>query len=235
MYQMGIFKPAQIDAVHLQNVSFVADGFDPVLSHVDFDLPLDQNVLIQSTNPNHGIHFLQILSGQHKPQSGCIKWNEKDMFSDELNDVMPHQLVGCFFDHLRPHPQQTVMKILLQTGLPEDRILEVLEQFEFQKHAQKKFSQLTYEVQKTIQLISIIVKEPQMLLLEDPAMGLSEFLFLEILDLIQYGQRRGNLRHIFFTNHHPTALRHLDVAVMHLEDGLLYFEEKIDQKKIFNF
>ena len=235
MYQMGNFKSPQIDAVHLQNVSFVAEGFDPVLSHVDFDLPLDQNVLIQSSNPNHGLHFLQILSGQHKPQSGCIKWNEKDLFADESSEVTPHVLVGCYFDHVRPHPEKTVLNILLETGLQLDRAHDILEQFEFLSIKNKKFGQLTYEHQKTIQLIAVISREPQMLLLEDPAMGLSEFLFLEVLDLIQYGQRRGSLRHIYLTNHHPTAMRHMDVAVMHLEDGLLYFEEKMDQNKIFNF
>ena len=74
-----------------------------------------------------------------------------------------------------------------------------------------------------------------MLILEDPASGLSESVFLEILDLIQYGQRRGNLRHIYFTNHHPAALRHIDATVMHIEDGLIYIEEKFDTKKVFNF
>ncbi len=232
---MGIFKPPQLDAIHLQNVTYHADGFDPVLTHVDFELPLDQNILIQASNPTHGLQFLQILAGQQKLQSGCIKWNEADIFTDEMSDVMPHQLVGSYFEHQRPCPQKTVTEILTETGLHKERVSELLEQFQLEHTAQKKFVNLQYEAQKTVQLIAAISKEPQMLLLEDPAMGLSEFLFLEILDLIQYGQRRGNLRHIYLTNHHPTALRHLDVSVMHLEDGLLYFEEKMDQKKIFNF
>ena len=235
MYQMGTYKPPQLDAIYLQDASFHLDGFDPVLAHVDLELPLDQNVLIQSSNPNHALHFLQILAGQHKLQTGCIKWNEKDIFNDEVSDVLPHQLLGCYFDHNRPHPQKLVSSILKDAGLTNERVQDLLEQFQMIHLSQQKFGQLTYESQKTIQLISVISKEPQMLLLEDPAMGLSEFLFLEILDLIQFGQRRGNLRHIYLTNHHPTALRHMDVAVMHLEDGLLYFEEKLDQKKIFNF
>lgn len=223
---MGTFKSPQLDAIHLQNVSYHVDGFDPVLSHVDFELPLDQNILIQASNPNHGLHFLQILAGQQKLQSGCIKWNEKDIFADEVTDVLPHQLVGTYFEHQRPHPKKTVTEVLTEAGLHVDRISDLLEQFQFEPMANTKFVNLQYETQKTVQLISVISKEPQMLLLQDPAMGLSEFLFLEILDLIQYGQRRGNLRHIYLTNHHPTALRHLDVSVMHLEDGLLYFEEK---------
>ena len=89
--------------------------------------------------------------------------------------------------------------------------------------------------QKCVQLISVISRGPQLLLLEDPALGLSEATFLEILDLIQFYQRQGQLRHIFLTNHHPTAMRHMELSIMHIEDGLVYFEENIEAKKVFNF
>lgn len=239
-FQMGTFKTLQIDktqinTVQLQNVSLIIDGLDPVLNHVDFELPLDQNIFIKSTNPNHGLQFLQILAGHQKPQSGCIKWNEKDIFSDEVTEFVPHQMMGCYFENWRPDPRKTVFEILREAGQSTPRINEILEQFEITKWVNKKFGDMVYELQKTVHLISVISREPQMLILEDPAMGLSEAKFLEILDLIQYGQRRGNLRHIYFTNHHPTALRHWDSATLHLEDGLIYFEEKSDMKKVFNF
>ncbi|MFZ3229542.1 MAG: ATP-binding cassette domain-containing protein [Pseudobdellovibrio sp.] len=233
---MGTFKTLNLDAVTLQNVSFASeDGYDTVLSHVDFEMPLDQTVLVQSSNPVHSIQFLEILAGHKKPQSGCVKWNEKDIFSQENSDLMPYELMGCYFENQRPHPKKTVTEILTESGLLADRITELLEQFSLSKSAKVKFVELTYEVQKTIQLISVISKSPQLLILEDPALGLSEDVFLEILDLIQYGQRQGQLRHIFMTNHHPTALRHLDVSTMHVEDGLIYFEENIEAKKLFNF
>lgn len=233
---MGTFKTLNLDAMTLQNVTFALDGgFDTVLSHVDFDLPLDQNVLVKSSNPVHSIHFLQILAGLKKPQSGCVKWNETDIFSHENSDLAPYEVMGCYFENQRPHPQKTMTEIFSESGMPSDRMQEILEQFEFKKLAKKKFSELTYEIQKTVQLITVISRAPQLLILEDPALGLSEALFLEVLDLIHYGQRQGQLRHIFLTNHHPTALRHLDVSVMHIEDGLVYFEENSEAKKLFNF
>lgn len=233
---MGTFKTLNLDAMTLQNVTFASeDGFDTVLSHVDFDLPLDQNVLVKSSNPVHSIHFLQILAGQKKPQSGCVKWNEKDIFSQESAEFIPYELMGCYFENQRPHPKKTMFEIFSEGGLDKERINEIVEQFEIKPLLNKTFSELTYEIQKTIQLIAVISKGPQLLLLEDPALGLSEALFLEVLDLIQYGQRQGQLRHIFFTNHHPTALRHMNVSTMHIEDGLVYVEENIEAKKVYNF
>ena len=236
MYHMGTFKIASLETISLQNVSIKLDGFDPVLEHVDLELPLDQNVLIQSSNPFHSVQFLQILAGLQKPDSGCVMWNEQDIYTnDEADHLVPHQMVGAYFESQRPHPQKSMKTLFTEAGIKSDRQADLIEQFDFKKFSEVPFKNLSFEMQKTVQLVTIISKEPQMLILEDPASGLSETVFLEVLDLIQYAQRRGHLRHIFFTNHHPTALRHMDATVMHLEDGLLYVEEKLDVKKVYNF
>jgi len=234
---MGAFnKTITIDAMTLQNVTCASDdGFDTVLSHVDFELPTDQNVWVKSSNPVHSIQFLQVLAGQRKPKSGCVKWNETDIFSQENSELVPYELMGCYFENQRPHPAKTMQQIFTEVGLHQERIVELLEQFNFKKLAFSKFKDLSYEVQKTVQLIAVISRNPQLLILEDPALGLSEAVFLEVLDLIQYCQRQGGIRHVFLTNHHPTALRHMDVSIMHIEDGLVYFEESTESKKIFNF
>ncbi len=75
----------------------------------------------------------------------------------------------------------------------------------------------------------------QTLILEDPAMGLSEVNWLQILDLMQYQQRRGHFRHVYMTNHHPTALRHLAFNKIFIEDGLIYFDEAAGYKKASHF
>lgn len=236
MYHMGTYKIASLETITLQNVSIKLDGFDPVLEHVDFELPLDRNVVIQSSNPFHAVQFLQILAGLQKPDSGCVMWNEQDIYTnDEADHLVPHRMVGAYFESQRPPPQKSMKTLFTEAGLSADRQTDLIELFDLQEHAEKSFKTLTFEMQKTVQLITIISKQPQMLILEDPASGLSETVFLEILDLIQYEQRRGHVRHLFFTNHHPTAVRHMDATVMHLEDGLLYVEEKLDVKKVYNF
>ena len=74
-----------------------------------------------------------------------------------------------------------------------------------------------------------------MLVLEDPAVGLSEKVFLNCLDWIQMWQRQGHLRHIYMTNNHPAAARHLDAILLHVEDGLIYVEDEENFKKIVHF
>jgi hypothetical protein len=84
-------------------------------------------------------------------------------------------------------------------------------------------------------LIRSTLKLPQMLVLEDPAVGISEAKFLDFLDWIQYWQRQGHIRHMFLTNNHPTAARHLDCLSMFVDEGLIYVEEQREFKKAVQF
>jgi hypothetical protein len=48
-------------------------------------------------------------------------------------------------------------------------------------------------------------------------------------------QRQGHLRHIYLTNNHPAAARHLDASIIYVEDGLIYLDEGQTFKKIVHF
>ena len=236
---MGHFKTISLDQIIFENVSIVIDGFDPILQSVDLEIPMDQTIVIQSSNPMHAVHLLETLAGRKIPQGGRIIWNECQPHEVE-EEIAPHlqrqlQLVGCYFEDQRPPPNSTVLEIFSNSKAKSELITEAIEHFEIEALTKKKFRDLTFEMQKVILLITATLTEPQMLTLEDPAVGLTEKNFLNFLDWIQFGQRRGHLRHIFLTNHHPTALRHLDAAELYVEDGLIYLQDKEKFKKAVHF
>ncbi len=211
------------------------NGFDPVLQAVDIEIPMDQTIIIQSSNPTHSVYLLEVIAGRKVPHSGRIFWNEDNLFGPDDTAWSSHDLVGCYFENQRPHPKQTLNDIFLFCNPSDELVQEAIEHFELENEMKLKFSNLTYEKQKLILLIVSTLRQPQMLILEDPASGLTEKSFLQFLDWVQRGQRQGHLRHVFMTNHHPAALRHLDCSVMYLEDGLVYFEENQKFKKAVHF
>lgn len=232
---MGHFKTISLDQISFENVSLLQNGLDTVLQAVDLQIPMDQTIIVQSSNPAHAVSLLEVLAGRREPQSGRIFWNENNLFETEDSEWTRHDLVGCYFENQRPDPKSTLRQ-LFQAVDPSEEILEKIEQhFELKTDWVKNFQQLTYEKQKLALLIASTLKNPQMLVLEDPASGLSEENFLQFLDWVQAGQRMGHLRHLFLTNHHPAALRHLDHNVMYLEDGLVYYEENQKFKKAVHF
>jgi len=232
---MGQIQPPSLDQIFFENVSVFSNSLAPVLQYVDFEIPMDQTVIVQSSNPTHAVSFLEILAGRKVPQSGRILWNELDIHDLENPDSLQHQLVGCYFENLRPHPEQMVIDILQRPAISRELVQEAVEHFDLSLELQKPFKALSYESQKLVLLIVSTLKNPQMLILEDPAVGLSEKVFLDFLDWVQRSQRFGHIRHMFLTNNHPAATRHLDAHIMHLEDGLIYFEENQNYKKAVHF
>lgn len=232
---MGHFKSISLDHISFENVSIIIEGLDPILQSVDIEIPMDQTVHIQSSNPTHAVHFLETLSGRRQPQKGRILLNESELFDPSEGKISTHEIIGCYFENQRPSVNQTIMNFFANLNGNPNTINEIADHFELQRQIQMKFKDLTYEYQKLFCLIAATLNFPQMLILEDPALALSETNFLNYLDWIQLLQRQGYLRHIFLTNNHPTALRHMDVNTLYIEDGLIYVEEATKLKKAVHF
>jgi len=219
--------------ISLENVTLKTFGKDPILQAVDMYLPIDQTMVIESSNPQNAVYFLQFLAGRMNCDSGRILWNGENIFSSDSTADVKKILTSYFETHFADR-DQTVGALLSSTDF---NLMEydIFEQFEIESLKKEKIKNLSYEMSKTVFLIQTVLGSPQALILEDPAMGLSEFNWLQFLDLIQYQQRRGYLRHIYMTNHHPTALRHLAYNKVFLEDGLIYFDENAGYKKASHF
>lgn len=228
-------KLVQLDQIKFENVSFQVAGLDPVLKSVDLDIPMDQTVIVQSTDPAHAVHFLELLAGRKQPQKGQVHWCDAHGSEDEINSAPFHEVVSGYFESSRPHPDMPVSLIFANSGATGEVIQHAVEHFGLKTILSKKFQTLTYEHQKICMLITATLRTPQMLVLEDPAVGLKESQFLNFLDWVQYWQRQGQLRHIFMTNHHPTAARHFDHLTMLIDEGLVYVEDETTIKKAYHF
>ena len=232
---MAQYKTINLDQISFENVSFQVEGLDPVLKCVDLKLPMDQTVVIQSRNPVHAVNLLEILAGRKEPQSGRVRWTD-ELESDEAFKSLPfYDFVSSYFESSRPDPEITVNKLLLKSGAGVDVVNEAVEHFALGNELNRKFRTLKYETQKLVLLVIATLKVPQMLVLEDPAVGISEDTFLNFLDWVQYWQRQGHIRHVFMTNNHPTAARHFASAALIVDEGYIYLEEGEALKKIVHF
>lgn len=233
---MAKHKLGQIDLIQFENLSYWSENSDPVLSHVDLELPMDQTVIVASSNPTHAVQLLEILAGRKEPKTGQIKWLDEESFrSSEKITVQYHEMVASYFESVRPDPNQSLKQYFKKLDFDELLVNEMVQHFEIEKILNKKFKDISFEMQKVILLIMPTMRMPQLLVLEDPALGLKEETFLNYLDWLQLWQRRGHLRHVYLTNNHPTAARHLEASILYVEDGLIYFEETEPLKKIVHF
>ncbi len=222
-----------LDQLFLENVTLFQQGHDPILKSVDFDLPTDQTVVIESSDPQNAINFLKFISGQIPCFSGRILWNGLDVFSEEAS-VDPRQVMGTCFEQQCLPSKKTVAEMLLMWATA-DEVKEMLEDFELTTLKNKKMNEIDYSYLKLVYLVISVLKNPQILILEDPANGLTEKQWLMYLDFVQFKQRRGYLRHIYLTNHQEKALHHLEHNKIYIEEGLIYIDETMPLKKVAHF
>lgn len=228
-----INQAISLDEIHLDNVTLKLFGRDPILQSVDISLPMDQTLVIESSRPQNAVFFLQFLAGRLNCDSGQLLWNGKSVFTDEAEFDSREILASYFENHIVD--KNLSVEAILTAGSAKDAKYDLIEMFEFESIKNKKIKELSYEIQKVVFLIQTVLSHAQILILEDPALGISEFHWLQLLDFIQFQQRRGHLRHIYMTNHHPTALRHLAYNRVFVEDGLIYFDEQAGYKKASHF
>jgi ABC-type multidrug transport system ATPase subunit len=181
--------------------------------------------------------FLKLIAGRAELSAGQILWNDESIFTNE-STIDPRENMGCYFETFRAGAKDTFESILL-ADLGEAEFDFVIDYFELTEVARKPLKMLPYSFQKLAYLIksaaATAAVNKQILVLEDPASGLEESQWLCFLDFIQIQQRRGFLRHVFMTNHHPTAMRHLTHNKIYIEEGLIYFDEQINLKKASHF
>jgi len=226
-----------LNQIQLESVTLAQNNIDahiqPILAQVDFVLPMDQTIVIESSNPTHSLQFIQMLAGYKSCAQGKILWNSQDVFAD-AHEVDPRDIMGVYFEGHFPVSDMTI-KDYLKSFLSLEKIHTICEMFELTPYLSNQISKSNYAMRKLLTIIQIISKQPQLLILEDPATGLSESQWLNLLDYIQLHQRKGYLRHIFMTNHHGTALNHIEHNKLFIEDGLIYFDETMPAKKIAHF
>ena len=223
-----------INEIFLDHVTLSIDLRDPILHEVEIVLPVDELVVIETENPSHGSSFLQLLAGRQSPTKGQLLWNQKNFFSEE-SPLDPHLFLGSYFESFKS-PSTLTFKTLWQKFVAnENELTDLIEAFNLQEVCDIPFKETPYAFQKLSQLVLPILKRPQILVLEDPAYGLTEDQWLNYLDFVQFYQRSGCLRHLFLTNSHPTALIHLNHQKLYIADGLIYLDQKTGFKKVSHF
>lgn len=224
----------QINEISLDQVTLTIENRDPVLVEAEVVLPRDEMIVVESENPTYSVFLLELLAGKTSPSKGQLLWNQKNFFGEDAT-LDPHHYLGSYFESSKSPSTLTFKTLWKKFVDTEEELHDLLTAFDLEDVCDIPFNRTPYAFQKLSQLVLPILKRPQILVLEDPAYGLSEDQWLNYLDFVQFYQRRGYLRHLFLTNSHPTALIHLNHQKLYIADGMIYLDQKTGFKKVSHF
>jgi phospholipid/cholesterol/gamma-HCH transport system ATP-binding protein len=215
---------------------------EPLLNRCDFDFPMREVLWVKSSEGAGKSSLLQILAGLENPNGGRFWINQVDVTEMSFEEFLPYRLnIGYSFDYGGLISNRSlydnlmlplVYHHLVSPTNAKQRVLELLKKFDISKMAQERPAHVPGRVRKLTCLLRAIVTEPELLLLDDPSVGLgfdTVQTFVEHLDELR---QRGTCKHIIISSYDEKFLGLLPHRVLHLEGQSLYLENADITKKV---
>lgn len=233
------FVPS-IDSIKFEGLTFTHEGHDPILKNSDFDFPMNEVIWVKGNEGQGKSTLLQILAGLEMPQSGSLYINDKNVLELTFEEFLPYRLaMGYSFDYGGLISNRTVFENLilplsyhkvLSDKESKDRVDEIINIFDIKKFANERPAHIPGRVRKLTCLLRALVMRPQLLLMDDPSVGLGQDTLNTFVDYIHSLRKEGFLKHIFMSCYDEKYMNLFDYQIVHIDGGSLYLQ-KMDQEK----
>lgn len=232
----------KIETIQFQGLSFSHDGHDPLLKNVDFDFPMNEILWVKGAEGQGKSTLLQVLAGLESPQSGKFNINGENVLDMSFEEFLPYRLaMGYTFDYGGLISNRTVFDNLIlplayHKLMPHkearDRVNELIRRFDIHKYADERPAHIPGRVRKLTCLLRALATHPQVLLMDDPSVGLGQDTLHNFVDYIHHQLKEGSLKHIFMSSYDQKYMDLFDHRIIHVDAGQLYLQHADMQKKV---
>jgi len=213
----------------------------------DFNIQLEAGELAGLIGPNGAgkTTVFNLVSGFYQPTEGAIS-----LLGQPITGLKPHQVtsrgVARTFQNIRLWNEMTVLEnimlaqhaslgygtrdLFFRTARYQRRereirtlALELLEIFKLTDLAEEKPKNLSYGLQRKVEIARALSSKPQLLLLDEPAAGLPSQDVMELIDLIRWIHREFNIT-IWMIEHQMKVVMSLCSRITVIDFGVAIAE-----------
>ena len=161
------------------------------------------------------------ITGIERRDSGAVGFKGR-----RIDRLKPHQIfhrgLGRTFQIIRVFPELTALENLLVVTTSEfkparKRAEELLRFVKLEALADEYAGNLSYGQQKLLEFIRVLMSDPHLILLDEPAAGVNRTLLNELLDAVKALRDRGKT--IFLVEHDMKVVMGLCETVFVLDHG----------------
>ena len=141
-----------------------------------------------------------------------------------IDRLKPHRIfhlgVGRTFQVIRVFPELTALENLLvvtTTGYAEARARELLARVKLDRLADEFAGNLSYGQQKLVEFVRVLMTDPELILLDEPAAGVNRTLLNELLDAVRRLRDQGKT--VLLVEHDMKVVMGLCETVFVLDHG----------------
>lgn len=232
----------KIEKLQFDHLSFKFEGQDPIFEDVSFDFPMNQFVWVKAEHGQGRSSLLQILAGIQAPTKGHYTINGQNVDEMTFDEFLPYRLsIGYGFDmggliHNRTLFENLILPLEYHNTIPnseaQDRVYSYIKDFGLLKYKDQRPSFIPGGSKKLACLLRAIIMHPQMLLLDDPTVGLSQETALHYFDLLQILKSKHGLEHIILSSYDDKFMGLIDATEIYIEGGLIHQTPEWSEKKV---
>jgi cell division transport system ATP-binding protein len=214
--------------ITLQNVSKIYPPFFKALININLEIYKGDFIVLTGPTGAGKTTLLKLIYREERPTSGEIFYENipySKLKSKELS--LLRQNLGIIFQDYKLFPELTVyenikISLVLSKKIIKDTkflIYEYLERFNLSQKAQKKVKELSGGEQQKVSIIRAIIRDPEVLIADEPTGNLDPISINEILEIFKDFNKEGKT--IILATHDPVILNQNLGKIVRLNRGEL--------------
>jgi phospholipid/cholesterol/gamma-HCH transport system ATP-binding protein len=199
-----------IDKLQFSNLNFHYDVGTPLLIDVSSNLPENENVHIIGESGSGKSVFLKLLAGLLMPVSGEYFVNGQNVSEMSFEEFLPfRKRIGYSFDYGGLLANRTIKDNLLlplqyhgeiSATEAEERVEVMLHRFKLHTQRDRRPAAVSGSIRKTAIIARSLIQHPELLILDDPFIGLDREGVIVLLNTISDHRKFKGLKHVYFTS-----------------------------------
>jgi phospholipid/cholesterol/gamma-HCH transport system ATP-binding protein len=231
-----------IQSLGFEQVTIQHEGAEPILTRCDFEFPMNEILRLRSSEGAGKSTLLQVLAGLDNIQEGHYWINKMDVADMSFEEFLPYRLnIGYSFDYGGLINNRTIYDNLMlpleyhhliTPSAAKERVMGVLEKFEITNVAKERPAHVPGRIRKLTCILRALITEPQVLLLDDPSVGLGFETTQIFIEHLQGLRSRGVCSHVIIGSYDDRFMGALPHRVLYLEGQKIQMEELDPMKKV---
>jgi len=134
--------------------------------------------------------LFQVISGMDRGATGTISFDGEPILGRRPSEIY-HRGLARTFQLSRVFPELTVLENLMVAGSRHDRsvkerALGLLERVHLREYASVRGKNLSYGQQKLVEFLRVLMSDPALILLDEPAAGVNPTLRQTLWDMVRH-------------------------------------------------
>lgn len=215
----------------MENVYFSYDGEKDVLRNISLNIYEGDMIALMGKNASGKTTLVKLMNGLVKQRKGKVLLFGKKIFDYSIDDLI--QKVGIVFQDPNLHlfndtVEEEVAFVLRNLGLEqnviENKVADILKRFKIYEYRNSYPHDLSGGQRQRVALASVLVSEPEILILDEPTRGMDYYLKQELISYL----REKTKTVIMVTHDVETAAEFADRIVLLSEGNIISDGNKRD-------